>query len=90
MTLAILLPTRGRPGNLARFISAVRDTAWDWHLFLRLDTDDPEVSRYDEVIPHDDPRISVYHGDRIRFGPSLNELAAHAERGGLQPPRHVR
>lgn len=83
MTLGILMPTRGRPQNLNRFINAVKETADDWHLYLRLDTDDESAPLYDEVIDHDDPRISVYHGDRIGLGASLNELAAIAERDGV-------
>src|SRR5690606_33002253 len=53
MTLGILLPTRGRPQNLNRFINAVKETADDWHLYLRLDTDDESAPLYDEVIDHD-------------------------------------
>ncbi len=83
MTLGILLPTRGRPANLERFINAVKDTADDWHLYLRLDNDDPEAAAYDEVIDHYDPRITVSFGERVGFGPSLNELAARAERDGV-------
>jgi hypothetical protein len=80
MTLGILLPTRGRPANLERFVNAVKDTADDWHLYLRLDNDDPEIAAYDEVIDHYDPRISIVYGERVGFGPSLNELAARADR----------
>lgn len=83
MTLGILLPTRGRPRNLARFIAATKDTAVDWHLYLRFDYDDPAVVEYDEVIGDSDPRITVVHGERVGFGPSLNELAARAERDGV-------
>jgi len=85
VTLGILLPTRGRPDNLARFITSVMDTAsaGNWHLYLRLDTDDPTAAAYDDVIGELDPDISVYHGDRIGFGASLNELAARAERDGV-------
>lgn len=83
MTLGILLPTRGRPHNLDRFITAVEGTAEDWHLYVRLDTDDPQAAQYDEILSAKHPRISVFHGDRIRFGPSLNEMAACAERDGV-------
>lgn len=83
MTLAILLPTRGRPENLARFIDAVKNTAEDWHLYLRLDTDDPTLPQYEELLAHRHPRISVSMGPRIRFGPSLNELAAWADSDGM-------
>lgn len=82
MTLGILLPTRGRPANLARFYDALVGTGSDWHLYLRLDTDDPAARGYDSVLP-DDPRVTVRHGDRVGFGASLNELAAVAERDGV-------
>jgi hypothetical protein len=84
MTLGILLPTRGRPDNLDRFLTAVEGTAEDWHVYLRLDTDDPAAPAYDEVIHrHRLSPISTFHGDRVFFGPSLNELAARAERDGV-------
>lgn len=83
MTLGILLPTRGRPDNLARFIVAVEGTADDWVLYLRLDTDDPKAVMYDHVIGVGWPNIRTFHGDRVGFGASLNELAAHAERDGV-------
>lgn len=82
MTLAILLPTRGRPENLVRFITAVENTAKDYHIYLRLDVDDPAAAEYDEIGGMDHQRISAYHGDRIGFGASLNELAFYAERDG--------
>lgn len=78
MTLGILLPTRGRPDNLDRFITAVEGTADDWHLYLRLDTDDPQAAAYDKVLAPKHPQISVYHGDRVGFAASLNEVAFHA------------
>jgi len=83
VTLGILLPTRGRPHHLARFIMAVEETADDWHLYLRLDHDDPLAPAYDAVLLPEHPRITVVHGARIGFGPSLNELAARAERDGV-------
>ena len=86
MTLGILLPTRGRPGNLRRFLEATAMTAVDWHLYLRLDYDDMELTRYDAVLHdfrHYEDKITVVHGNRVRFGPSLNELAARAERDGV-------
>lgn len=83
MTLGILIPSRGRPENLARFINAVKETASDWHMYVRLDTDDVRASDYDAVIGERDPQITVVHGDRIGLAASLNELAARAERDGV-------
>jgi len=83
VTLGILLPTRGRPENLARFFSAVEATADDWHLYVRLDYDDPKAPEYDRVLGQRNPRISAFHGMRVGFGQSLNELARQAERNGV-------
>lgn len=84
MTLAILLPTRGRPANLERFVGAVIDTADDWHLYLRLDHDDPELDGYESFLENmTSENITVRRGRRTRFGPSLNELAEHADRDGM-------
>lgn len=81
MTLGILLPTRGRPDNLDRFITAVEGTAEDWHLYLRLDDDDPTAADY--PIRRGHPNITTVRGERTGFASSLNELAAHAERDGM-------
>lgn len=85
MTLGILLPTRGRPDNLDRFITAVGGTADDWHLYVRLDDDDSEMARYLEVLDDCgwDGHVSAFFGERVGFSASLNELAAHADRDGM-------
>ena len=84
MTLGILLPTRGRPVNFERFVQACWATARDWQLYVRLDYDDPLAPAYDDtlnVVTHS--RVSVFHGERVGFGASLNELAFHADRDGV-------
>lgn len=86
MTLGILLPTRGRPQNLDRFIDATVKTAVNWRLYLRVDFDDPELDGYERVFKKWSSiadKITVARGDRIRFGPSLNELAMYAEVDGM-------
>lgn len=83
MTLGILLPTRGRPKNFERFVQACYATADDWHLYVRLDNDDPSVTDYDWTLDECGHEVSVFHGDRTGFAASLNELAAHAERDGV-------
>lgn len=80
MTLAVLLPTRGRPQNFGRFMQAFTATAKDSHVFVRLDTDDP--ADYDDQLTMYSEFISVFHGPRVGFGPSLNELAWVAEQRG--------
>lgn len=83
MTLAVLLPTRGRPENCARFVKAALETADDIHIYLRLDYDDPKVAQYDSLLISEANRLTVMHGERIGFGPSLNALAARADRDGV-------
>jgi len=84
VTLGILLPTRGRPENFERFVKTCWATAEDWHLYVRLDTDDVRAPEYDETLNVvTRSRVSVFHGDRVGFGASLNELAAHAEMQGV-------
>lgn len=86
MTLGILLPTRGRPGNLHRFLEATTMTAVDWHLYLRIDYDDPALLGYDDLLDkwsYYEKQITVISGERIGFGASLNEVAARAEKDGV-------
>ena len=80
VTLAILLPTRGRPQNFERFMRAFEATAQAAHVFVRLDHDDP--TDYDEFLNYYHQHITVVDGPRVGFGASLNELAALAEREG--------
>jgi hypothetical protein len=83
VTLGILLPTRGRPQNFDRFVRACYATGEDWHMFVRLDTDDPHAPKYDDTLEECGPEVSVSPGDRIGFGASLNLLAWYAEQRGL-------
>lgn len=86
MTLAILLPTRGRPHNLHRFLEATVMTAVDWHLYLRLDYDDPTEAEYQQILSdwkHFTEQITVVQGERIGFGASLNNLAVQASVDGM-------
>lgn len=83
MTLGILLPTRGRAQNFKRFMQACDATGYDWHVYVRLDVDDPGVAEYDPFLATYTKNITVLHGERVGFGASLNELAALAERDGV-------
>lgn len=85
MTLALLLPTRGRPQNLERFIRATGATAHgDWHIYVRLDDDDPTFAEYQDVLDECgyDGRVSLFNGPRTGFAASLNEMAAQAADDG--------
>lgn len=85
MTLGILLPSRGRPDNLKRFINATGDTADDSRIYLRLDDDDPALREYLQMLEFNawTDHISVHVGVRIGFAASMNELAAHAANDGM-------
>jgi hypothetical protein len=75
MTLAILVPSRGRPHNLARLAHAVSLTATTpYHIWARLDDDDVE---YPDI-----SNVTHIRGPRVRFAASTNELAALAVADG--------
>lgn len=77
--LAILVPSRGRPGNLHRLADAVQRTAiMDWRMIVRLDDDDPRAGDY-EPLPH----VTYIRGPRTRYGASMNELAGVASEAGF-------
>lgn len=75
--LAILVPTRGRPKNLARLSKAAQKTCTtEYEIFARLDSDDQ--SKYTDL-----PGVRYIIGDRIFFAASMNEVAALAEAEGF-------
>lgn len=82
--LAIIVPTRGRPENIRKVISAWDFTnAWDHaHLVLAVDGDDPEypayAALYDEHVHPDtnEPLFSVHVQDRwVPMVHKLNDTA---------------
>lgn len=83
MTLAILLPSRGRPQNLRRFLEATAETAQgDYRVYVRLDDDDPTLDGYMDVLEDHLDKTLVEIGPRTGFAASLNESAAAADRDG--------
>jgi hypothetical protein len=63
--LAIIVPTRGRPRNLARLLDAVHTTMrLDTHVWAGVDDDDPELAAYRRVF-----RARRGPGDRLLTGP---------------------
>jgi len=63
--LLVIVPTRGRPQNLARLLDAVHGTATAvTHVHAAVDDDDPELERYREIlVSHQGP------GDMRSIGP---------------------
>jgi hypothetical protein len=77
--LAVAVPSRGRPHNLARLAKALKETCTEeYTLFARLDKDDPSLKDYLKI---DDAYFVV--DDRIFFTASVNELAQLADEGGF-------
>ena len=83
--LLIVVPSRGRPQNIARLLDAVHATAkLNTHVHVAVDDDDPELERYRYVM-----KQAARDGDRLTTGPRkglcawTNEIAV--ERGGEYP-----
>jgi hypothetical protein len=63
--LLVIVPSRGRPQNIARLLDAVHDTArMDTHVHVAVDDDDPELERYQYVMNQ-----AGRDGDRLATGP---------------------
>ena len=76
-SLAITVPTRGRPHNLVRLAQAAKDTCTGkYKIFARIDDDDD--SEYPEI-----DNVTYVKGPRIFFTNSLNELAEIAMNEGF-------
>lgn len=77
--LAVLVPSRGRPHNLARLVEAIDSTkAGPVTIYTRLDDDDSALADYLQL----DLPINVTVGRRVFYGASLNELAKQAAADG--------
>lgn len=77
--LAVLVPSRGRPNNLARLVQAINATkAGNVTVYTRLDDDDVTLADYLALqLP-----ATVTVGPRVFYGASLNELAKQAVSDG--------
>ena len=73
--LTILVPTRGRPANLARLWQAFLDTCeYETKLVALVDNDDPELPAYQRLADRlrHEPMFRMESGPRLRLGPTLN------------------
>ncbi|MER7814560.1 hypothetical protein [Streptomyces sp. NPDC096153] len=87
-SLTILVPTRGRPDNLAALWQAFAETCTgETRLQAWVDDDDPQLEAYEQVhraayddgsAREDDPRFLLMVGPRLRLGPTLNIAAPNA------------
>lgn len=75
--LAVIVPTRGRPGNAARLAAAFRDThALDAVPVFVADWDDPELPAYRKLLDEEKiPRLLVIEGGRSGMCYALNYAA---------------
>ena len=76
--LAILMPSRRRPGRLSATITAALGlSAADTDLIAGIDDDDPEKPGYDELAAalRSDRRVGWRHGPRLTLGGWINKLA---------------
>lgn len=71
--MVVIVPSRGRPQNIARLIEAWNETHATAKLLVALDKDDPEIPRYMEVVSSN--RCSVTVGPRRRLCGTLNHEA---------------
>lgn len=74
--MAVFVPSRGRPHNIAQLIDAWQDT-FSWHadLFVALDEDDPSLPDYLALDWSSRAWTGNVVGPRRRLGPTLNWLA---------------
>ena len=83
--LLVIVPSRGRPGSIARLLDAVHATAkMRTHVHVAVDDDDPELERYRYVM-----KQAAAEGDVLTTGPRkglcawTNEIAI--EQAGRYP-----
>lgn len=85
--IAIVVPSRSRPGNIAELLDAWETTAAGGHaeLVVAVDDDDPHLAGYLEL---DWPAVAewarLHVGPRLRLGGTLNELAPQLARLTLE------
>ena len=76
--LTILVPTRGRPDNLARLWQGFLDTCVEpTRLIALVDNDDPQLVGYQALADRleGEPFFRMVSGPRLRLGPTLNVAA---------------
>jgi hypothetical protein len=85
--LTVIVPTRGRPQNLANLWATFEETCrGNTTLVACIDEDDPELDGYEHVHdaihpPLGGPQFQAVYGPRVRLGGSLNAAAPiYAER----------
>lgn len=83
----VIVPSRGRPQNITRLLTAWHDTGATAQLVVALDDDDPQLDTYLDVLA-DDMRLRELHvivGPRLRMNGTLNAVAATVLDKVLEP-----
>lgn len=86
--MLVIVPSRGRPQNIARLITAWQHTQSRATLLVACDDDDPTLGDYIDVMERapDDQQFQFYMGRRMRLAGTLNFLAnERVERPGTLP-----
>ncbi len=74
--MALIVPSRGRPGNIQRLYNALAETDSDVNLYVGIDQDDPTIEEYLKLQVDSDICIFV-SPERKRFGPTLNTISKY-------------
>lgn len=74
--LTVLVPTRGRPGNLAELWTAFTETCTgETTLLACVDDDDPQLDAYMTATAEIFGNFAISQGPRLRLGGTLNHVA---------------
>ena len=73
--MLVIVPSRSRPHNIARLVSAWRDTQANADLLVLVDDDDPTLPDYEALVVDWTPGHRIVAGPRQRIGPLVNEWA---------------
>lgn len=73
--MAVIVPSRGRPGNIVRLMEQWQLTGAEARLHVMIDEDDPEVGNYLEALQPNVNWMDTWIGPRRRLGGSLNHVA---------------
>lgn len=76
MSLAVIVPSRGRPQNIERLIEAWNTTNATADLVVGLDDDDPALADYPKADLAGPFGFDVHTGPRLRMVGTLNKIAA--------------
>ena len=77
----MIVPSRGRPGNIADLIAAWSETAvGDSELLVAVDDDDPTLGDYLDVLAAGPAWADIVVGPRLRLGGTLNQRAVENAR----------